>query len=288
MIKILQVLRLVTVLGAAAALVACGGGGTKSVSTATATNVRYAQTMTVSFSGQGLDAGVQVRFSGPCENPQNLTGATSTAVQFSCKVNGVGRIHAELLDSGDSVVLGSLAVDVPLPRVTMSLTDGTRTGQVVIELDPRAAPKTVEQFIEYTRANFYASTLFHRVNPQLAILGGGFVASGTTDIVAKAPTRPALNLERTGLRNLRGTVAMYREADPNSANSMFFINTVDNPAFDPSGSQSIDGYAVFGQVVSGLDVVDEAAKVPVRPDLELGLGDVPATLIRIASLQQTR
>ncbi|MFO1326903.1 MAG: peptidylprolyl isomerase [Rubrivivax sp.] len=272
----------------AALLSACGGGGPKSVSNAAASGARYAGTMTVTFNGLGLNEGVEVRFSGPCENPQRVAGATTTTLQYTCKANGVGRVTASLTDTGDGVVYGALAIDVPLPRFSMTVTDGTRAANVVLELDPRAAPKTVEQFVEYANAGFYNDTLFHRVNPKIAILGGGFVSDTAGIISAKLPTRAPLALEKTGLRNVRGAIAMYREGGPNSANSMFFINTVDNPRFDAGSTETPDGYAVFGNVVSGLDSVDNIANVPVRPDLSLGVTDVPVTNVRIGALLQTR
>lgn len=286
-----RILSRLAVFGTALLLAACGGGGgggATSLGTASASNVRYAQTMTVTFSGLGLDGSVAARFSGPCENPQRVAGGTATTLQYSCKVNGVGRITASLYDTGDAVVYGSLAVEVPLPRFTITVTDGTRAGNIVLELDPRVAPKTVSQFAEHVKSDYYTDTLFHRVNPAIAILGGGFVSETSGVISAKLPVRAPLELEKTGLRNLRGSIAMYREAGPNTANAMFFINTVDNPQFDAGSAETPDGYTVFGSVVSGLAVVDEIAKVPVRPDLSLGVSDVPVTNVRIGALLQTR
>jgi peptidyl-prolyl cis-trans isomerase A (cyclophilin A) len=288
---------------AAVVLAACGGGGSRSVSTASANGVRYADTMTVTFNGVGLNEGVVVRFSGPCENPLLLAGATSNTLQYSCRVSGVGRITASAVDTGDGVVHGSLTVEVPLPRVTMGVSDGTRTGTFVIELDPSAAPRTVDQFLGYVTDGFYvptsdangtitrAGTAFHRVNPAIGVLAGGFSVNPTTSFyTAMLPTRGELALEVSRLRNLRGSIAMFHEPGrPDSGNSTFFINTVDNPRFDRGSTETPEGYTVFGNVVTGMEsVVDEIAKVPVRSDSSIGFDDVPATPVRVTALSRTR
>ena len=279
----------VLALAAACALSSCGGeGGDIAMSNASATNVRYAQTLTLTFTGQGFDKGVEVAVDGPCDNLTRLPGSNANGVQYTCVISGVGRINSVLRATDGGQAFGSLKVDVPLPRVSLTVTDGTRTGTLLLELDPAAAPASVAQFVAYANAGFYTGTLFHRVRPDTAILAGGFT-SGTEGVIsAKLTTRGDVALERTGLKNLRGSVALYREAALNSANSMFFINTVDNPRFDVGSAETPDGYAVFGKVVEGLDVVDEIAKVPVRPDLSLAVNDVPVTAVRISAAAQTR
>ncbi|OIR02664.1 peptidyl-prolyl cis-trans isomerase A precursor [mine drainage metagenome] len=141
------------------------------------------------------------------------------------------------------------------PRVELV----TSLGTIEVQLDPQRAPKTVANFLQYVKSGFYGGTIFHRVIPGFMIQGGGF----TPDMQQK-PTQPPIPLEsRNGLKNLRGTIAMARTANPNSATSQFFINLVDNPALDypqPDGH----GYAVFGQVIKGMDVVDRIAKVPTQ------------------------
>ena len=271
-------------------LAGCGGSGgeSTSMSNASATSVRYAQTMTLTFNGLRLDRGVKAEISGPCDNLQRSAGGTANLVQFTCTVSGVGDIVATLIDNTDGFVYGSLKVNVPTPQVLMSVTDGTRTGTMLLELDPTAAPASVRHFLSYASSGYYNSTLFHRVSPGTGILGGGFTSSTDGVITAKLPTLPALPLERTGLKHLRGSIALYREAGLNTADSMFFINAVANPRFDAGSAETPDGYAVFGQVVQGLDVLDEIAKVPVRADLSLGVNDVPVTAVRISAVVQTR
>lgn len=270
-------------------LSACGGGGgSASVTSAGASNTRYGQVMAISFSGQGLDQGVEMRIDGPCSNSARASASTAFSLQYTCTVTGIGRVTSSVVDSSDGVVLGSLVVDIPLPQVTMTVTDGTRSGAVVLELDPRAAPRTVGHFLAYVGSSFYAGTVFHRVDPARAVLGGGYTAGTDNALAVKPPTRNPLALEVSTLSNQRGTVALYRDPGATTSGPLFFINTVDNLGFDAGSSGTPEGYAVFGRVVTGLNVVDEMAKVPVRPDLVLGLVDVPVTPVRISAMGQSR
>ncbi len=137
----------------------------------------------------------------------------------------------------------------------------TSLGDIKVELDPAKAPKTVDNFLSYVRAGHYNGTVFHRVIPGFMIQGGGF----TPDLKEK-PTNAPIPLEsKSGLKNVAGTIAMARTSDPNSATSQFFINTVNNASLDfpnPDGN----GYAVFGKVVSGMDVVQKIQTVPTHSD----------------------
>jgi cyclophilin family peptidyl-prolyl cis-trans isomerase len=267
----------------------CGGeGGAVSMNSASTTTPRYSQQLTVTFTGAGLGSGVEVKVDGPCSNPTRSSASTATVLIYTCLVHGVGRVTPMLVDSADGKVYGSVKVDVPQPQVTMQVTDGTRSGSMLLELDPAAAPRSVERFMAFLSEGFYVDTLFHRVRPDVAVLGGGFVSSAAGIISAKVNDKKNLALEKNSLKNVRGAIAMYRPEGPDSANSMFFINTVDNPQFDADSVQTPDGQAVFGRVVQGLDVLDEIAKVPVRPDLSLGVNDVPVTAVRIRAALQTR
>ena len=145
----------------------------------------------------------------------------------------------------------ALAQSLPLVKVQ------TNMGDFVLELNPKAAPKTVENFLTYVKSGFYKNTLFHRVIPNFMIQGGGFVSG-----MQEKDTRKAIALEsRNGLSNLRGTIAMARTSDPNSATSQFFINVRDNHFLDASQAQDGYGYAVFGRVISGMQTVDAIARV---------------------------
>ncbi|MFZ5522346.1 MAG: peptidylprolyl isomerase [Pseudomonadota bacterium] len=142
-----------------------------------------------------------------------------------------------------------------------TVTLSTTQGDIVVKLDAARAPKTVENFLGYVRAGHYNGTVFHRVIDGFMIQGGGF----TPDMKEK-PTRAPIPLEsRNGLANKRGTIAMARTMDPNSATAQFFINVKDNAFLDQPNSPDGNGYAVFGQVVKGMDVVDKIRKVPTGP-----------------------
>lgn len=135
----------------------------------------------------------------------------------------------------------------------------TNMGDIVIQLDPVHAPKTVANFLAYVKSGFYDGTIFHRVIPGFMIQGGGF-----TREFKRKPTRPPIPNEATnGLKNLEGTIAMARTQEVQSATSQFFINTADNLPLDHRGNSDRDyGYAVFGKVVSGMDVVHRIEHLP--------------------------
>ena len=134
----------------------------------------------------------------------------------------------------------------------------TSLGDIVIELDAAKAPKTVDNFMQYVKAGQYNGTVFHRVIDNFMIQGGGM----TPDMKEK-PTRAPIPLEaRNGLTNVRGSIAMARTMDPNSATAQFFINLKDNAFLNAAQSADGNGYAVFGKVVSGMDVVDKIRAVP--------------------------
>jgi cyclophilin family peptidyl-prolyl cis-trans isomerase len=141
------------------------------------------------------------------------------------------------------------------PMVVMK----TSKGDLKIELYPAKAPKTVENFLQYVRDGFYDGTVFHRVMPGFVIQGGGM----TKDLARKATRAPIENEAANGLLNKRGTLSMARTNDVNSATSQFFINLRDNTSLDHKDTTARGyGYAVYGKVIEGLDVVDEIAKTP--------------------------
>jgi len=132
----------------------------------------------------------------------------------------------------------------------------TNQGIIVIELAADKAPKTVENFLQYTKDGFYNGTIFHRVIDGFMIQGGGFEAG-----MKEKPTRaPIQNEAKNGLKNVVGSIAMARTRDPHSASAQFFINLKDNGFLDYPGQDGW-GYAVFGKVVQGMDVVQKIAKV---------------------------
>jgi peptidyl-prolyl cis-trans isomerase A (cyclophilin A) len=156
----------------------------------------------------------------------------------------------------------------------------TSLGNIEIELDAAKAPVTVENFVGYVKSGQYDGLVFHRVIPGFMVQGGGF----TPDMQQKATRAPIKNESNNGLANRRGTIAMARLADPDSASAQFFINVADNGSLDyPRASGS--GYAVFGKVVSGMDVVDKIAAV--RTTRRGPFSDVPmqAVVITKATVQ---
>jgi peptidyl-prolyl cis-trans isomerase A (cyclophilin A)/peptidyl-prolyl cis-trans isomerase B (cyclophilin B) len=135
----------------------------------------------------------------------------------------------------------------------------TNLGNIVVELDPKAAPKTVENFLIYVRDKHYDGTIFHRVIPAFMIQGGGF----TADYMQKPTRAPVSNEADNGLKNTKGSIAMARTGAPHSATSQFFINTADNAFLNYSAPTPQGyGYTVFGKVVSGMDVVEKIEKQP--------------------------
>jgi peptidyl-prolyl cis-trans isomerase A (cyclophilin A) len=176
-----------------------------------------------------------------------------------------------------------IALLVLLGAITPALAAGpqvllkTSLGDITIELDEAKAPQTVANFLAYVDAGFYNDTVFHRVIPDFMIQGGGL----TADMEKKATREPVMNEATNGLKNLRGSIAMARTGAPHSATAQFFINHGDNANLD---YPSFDGwgYAVFGQVTAGMDVVDTIADVPTG--MRGGRGDVPRETVMIESI----
>lgn len=162
----------------------------------------------------------------------------------------------------------------------------TTFGNVAVEVDPEKAPKSAANFVQYVNDGHYNGTQFHRVIPGFMVQGGGFDANFT-----QKPTRaPIANEAGNGLRNHRGTLAMARTSNPDSATAQFFINTVDNRFLDRDQSQDGYGYTVFGKVVYGMDVVDRIEKVRTGTKFTAQgpVGDVPQTPVMIVSARVIR
>lgn len=185
-------------------------------------------------------------------------------------------------------LLLTLALMLPLaasadtaPRVALDTTEGT----IVIELYPDKAPATVTNFLQYVDDGFYDGTVFHRVIPRFMIQGGGF----TREYQQKETRTPVANEADNGLRNERGTLAMARTSDPHSATAQFFINTVNNTNLNHRGKNPAGwGYAVFGKVVEGMDVVDRISALPTGRGTLNGMpaGDVPNRPVEMRSARR--
>lgn len=290
---------------AAALMSACGGGaadpegeGTPSVATLGATSVSYSKTMTVTVNGSALTSGdLQMVVEGPCGTVTKGTGGTATQITFTCKVNGVGDLIPRIR-TGTGVELASLRLKVPLPQVSMTVAQGSRSGTLVIELDPVAAPITVDNFLTYVSSSFYRNVIFHRVVPGFVVQAGGWIAGPTPRTSSLAAIK---NESSNGLKNLRGTIAMARTSDPDSATSEFYFNLVDNPSLDHGSTENPNGYAVFGKIVSGtdsagntsptlgLDFMDEIGKVPNAPSTSIpSLKNLPVSNVVITAVSQTK
>jgi len=145
------------------------------------------------------------------------------------------------------------------PALAQKVRLATTMGDIVVELEPEKAPKTVDNFLQYVKAGHYDGTIFHRVIENFMIQGGGM----KPDLSEKATRAPIPLESRSGLSNQRGTVAMARTSNPNSATAQFFINLKDNAFLDQANARDGNGYAVFGKVVAGMEVVDKIKTVPV-------------------------
>ena len=152
----------------------------------------------------------------------------------------------------------------------------TSAGNFVVELNPKAAPKTVENFLQYVNSGFYNGTIFHRVINNFMIQGGGF----TPEMNEKTTRAPIPSESQNGLKNVTGAIAMARTSNPNSATAQFFINVKDNASLDYPNPDGY-GYTVFGKVVSGMDTVEKIKGVATT---RKGMyQDVPATPVVIES-----
>lgn len=156
----------------------------------------------------------------------------------------------------------------------------TSLGDITLRLDRKKAPITVANFLQYVRSGFYDGTIFHRVIKGFMIQGGGF----TADLHEKNTHAPIRNEAKNGLRNRRYTIAMARTSRPDSATSQFYINTKDNRGLDADRAQDGIGYAVFGHVVRGMDVVDRIESVATT-DRHPIYKDVPVEPVVIRSMK---
>ena len=167
--------------------------------------------------------------------------------------------------------------EVPMPAAHILMT--TTVGPMTLELDADNAPKTVENFLSYVSSGFYDDTIFHRVINNFMVQGGGF----TADMEQKATQAPIENEANNGLKNALGTIAMARTQDPHSATAQFFINVQDNDFLNHTGENMQGwGYAVFGKVTEGEDVLDKIRCV--QTGSQAGHQDVPVEPIIIESV----
>ncbi len=157
----------------------------------------------------------------------------------------------------------------------------TTLGEIEVEVDEAKAPISAKNFLQYVDEGFYDGVIFHRVISGFMVQGGGF----TPQMQQKKTRAPIQNEAANGLKNLRGTLAMARTSAPHSASAQFFINHKDNAFLDYPGSDGW-GYAVFGRVVAGMDVVDKIAAV--QTGMKAGMSDVPVQPVAIVSARRKK
>ena len=176
----------------------------------------------------------------------------------------------------------SPAVSPPAPGDPIVVID-TSAGAITVELFKDQAPVSVANFLQYAREGFYEGTIFHRVIKGYVVQGGGL----TKELVEKATRPPIQNEATNGLKNVRGTIAMARREAARSGTSQFFFNAADNPDFDHHGFAPNDfGYAVFGRVIAGMDVVDHIAAS--ETETRDGMEDVPVVPVVIKSVTEKK
>jgi cyclophilin family peptidyl-prolyl cis-trans isomerase len=260
-------------------LTACGGStGFPPVITAVKPqSLSYGRTATIYLGGKDLRSSLVVESGGGCTSPSFGTSSSTDTLVLNCLVTVVGDLPLTI-KSATGEVIYTTTLSVPKPEVSII----TSKGSFTLELDLATAPISVKNFLSYVRGGYYSNTLFHRVIPGFVAQAGGY----TTGLVKKPGQLDPIELESNkGLSNARATVAMARTNVFNSATSEFYVNLVDNTFLDYKNAAS-PGYAVFGTVVQGMDVVDAIAAMPTG--VFNGSTDVPLVDITITMALQSK
>jgi cyclophilin family peptidyl-prolyl cis-trans isomerase len=262
-------------------LAACGGGGgggsapvvvgpgpsVTSVAV-TAGTLKYGQRVLVTIAGSRLEVGTIAINPATCGDTVPSTAApyvsTATTAYFQCTVAATGSAKIELVDTADGKPVGSVAINVPVPQVTMTVSNGAGvSGVIVMTLAPDKAPITVTNFLAYVNSGFYDGTVFHRVSPNFVVQAGGYVAPVATNVPTAKATSAPIKLEADkGLSNTQWTIAMARTNVADSATSQFFINLRDNGSVLDQSAINGAGYAVFGSVTGSTQAVSAIATAP--------------------------
>ncbi len=208
--------------------------------------------------------------------------ATFAAPDFSATGTNVMEFELAVTDANNRTVTDRVRVRVRDPNGTATprVRVTTTMGSFVIELNPDKAPITVQNFLNYVDQGFYTDTLFHRVIPDFVVQGGGYLA-GLTE---KPTGAPIVNESDNGLKNVRGSVAMARKTNPDSATAQFYVNLAANDFLDYQPGNP--GYAVFGQVIEGMSVVDQISAVPTTTQGQFE--NVPVTDVVIQSVTRVQ
>ena len=301
-------------LGALLIAAACGGGGgggdsggnpaSPTVTAMSTSAAKYSGSMLVTLNGSNLDSGLTVASAG-CKAMTrssilpNVSDA-STAY-YNCVVSGVGAQTVAATRASDGAALKSTDFTVAMPQVTMTIANGTSTspstftGTILLTLAPDKTPVTVDNFLRYVQDGFYNNTVFHRYVPGFVLQGGGYRTDAARGLFDPIP----LEVNK-GLSNTQWSVAMARVGgNASSATSQFFVNLVDNTAqLDPHTPTSTRddgfGYAVFGTLAAGSDVITAITKAPCAP-LTISSGVLtqapectPQPFMTVTSATQTR
>lgn len=254
-------------------LAGCGGTGfSPQITAVKAQTLQYGRNATIYLGGVNLRTNLVADLGAGCTTPKFASNSTTELLVLNCMVTLSGDLPLVLKEASGQLVYNT-TLKVPNPEVMLL----TSQGNITLELDPTAAPITVNNFLSYVNSGFYKDTLFHRVIAGFVVQGGGY----TTGMEKKEGQTDPITLEsNNGLSNLRGTLAMARTNMPNSATSEFFVNLVDNKFLDYQSSSN-PGYAVFGKVVQGMTVVDAIAAQ--ATGAVNGFTDVPLTDVTITT-----
>ncbi|MEN9513993.1 MAG: hypothetical protein RIQ95_621 [Pseudomonadota bacterium] len=248
------ILRLVVLVLMGYQLAACSGGEDKLAEpSVSASNLLYGQKAKFTLGVTALRPDVVITVDG-CTNLTKSADSSKSEEIFECEVKTSGVVAFKANDaSGKLVFSKNFLVPDPQVRVTTSV------GSFTIDLYPAKAPVTVDNFLGYVGSKFYEGILIHRVIPGFVVQMGGFFPG----MQPKATNDPIVLESNKGLSNVRGSLGMARTNDPNSATSQFFVNIVDNRFLDYA-SESSPGYAVFGAISAGMDVIDLIAQRPTQ------------------------
>jgi cyclophilin family peptidyl-prolyl cis-trans isomerase len=275
----MSLLKLIFTISVFLVISGCGGssGFPPIVTGIKAQSLMFGRTATIYLGGKDLRSNLVVDAGTACTNPSFAANSSTDLLVLNCLVKSVGEFTLTVkTETGELIFSGSL--NVPKPEVAIL----TNKGTISVELDPVLAPVSSANFLSYVGSGFYSGTLFHRVIPGFVIQAGGY----TSGMLKKPGQLSPIILEsKNGLSNKRGTLAMARTNFFNSATSEFYINLANNTALDYVNAGS-PGYAVFGTVTQGLDVVDTIAAEPTG--ILNGFSDVPRNEISINLVLQSK
>ena len=275
----MSLLKLIFTLCVLLVISGCGGssGFPPTITGVKAQSLMFGRTATIYLGGKDLRSNLVVDAGTACISPSFADNSSTDLLVLNCLVKAVGEFKLSVTtEAGELVYSGSL--NVPKPEIALLTSKGT----ISVELDPTLAPISSANFLSYVGSGFYSSTIFHRVIAGFVIQAGGY----TTGLVKKmGQLNPILLESNNGLTNKRGTLAMARTSVFNSATSEFYINLTDNFSLYYINAAN-PGYAVFGKVTQGLDVVDVIAAEPTG--ILNGLIDVPLSDITINLVLQSK